>query len=181
MAGAIEDLRSEHTAILAALQTLEVMTGRLQTGGEVEAGDLRDFVGFLKEFADTCHHGKEEGILFPALVKAGMPQDGGPVGVMLAEHAAGRGLIRRMEAAASTSPVDRRAFAEASTRYTELLRDHIEKENGVLFPAAERMLPADQLGRIHDAFEEHEERVIGAGRHEELHELLKKLKKKYAS
>jgi hemerythrin-like domain-containing protein len=37
-------------------------------------------MGFLKEFADKRHHGKEEGILFPALVEADIPEKGGHIG-----------------------------------------------------------------------------------------------------
>jgi len=53
----------------------------------VDTKDMHDFIGFLKEFADKCHHGKEEGLLFPALIQAGLPEKGGPIGVMLADHA----------------------------------------------------------------------------------------------
>jgi len=175
---AIEDLRTEHAAILAALQTLAGITGRLGRKQDVDDKDVRDFIGFLKEFADKCHHGKEEGILFPALVKAGIPEQGGPVGVMLAEHTRGRDLTRKMEAAVSSAP-DYRAFSEAATQYSALLTSHIAKENEVLFPSAERVLSEKQLDEIYGAFEQHEEKVIGAGRHEELHALLKKLKQKY--
>ncbi len=178
MSRAIDDLRDEHKAILAALQTLDVMAARIDRKQPVDVRDIRDFIAFLKEFADKCHHGKEEGILFPALVKAGIPQQGGPVGVMLAEHTKGRDLIIQMEAVISGTP-DFEAFSETAAQYSELLTAHIGRENDVLFPAAERVLPAQQLDRIYEAFEQHEETVIGAGRHEQLHALLGKLKNKY--
>lgn len=63
--------------------------GRLDKGSPHAAEDLRGFIGFLKEFADRCHHGREEGILFPALVNAGIPEQSGPIGVMLAEYVEG--------------------------------------------------------------------------------------------
>ena len=63
---------------------------------------MHAFIGFLKEFADKCHHGKEEGLLFPAMVAAGIPDKGGPIGVMLAEHTQGRQFIRDMEESLST-------------------------------------------------------------------------------
>jgi hemerythrin-like domain-containing protein len=178
MSRAIDDLKHEHDAILSALGILDAMTGKLGGKKPPTSDDLRGFLGFLKEFADKCHHGKEEGILFPAMVKAGIPEQGGPVGQMLAEHAEGRKLIKAMEAAAD--PVDARAFAEAAGGYAGLLRSHIAKENQVLFPIAERTLPAPELDGIFERFEQHEETVIGHGRHEELHALLKDLKRRYA-
>jgi hemerythrin-like domain-containing protein len=178
MTKAIEDLRNEHTAILAALQTLAAISKKVEKGQDYDRKDVHAFIGFLKEFADKCHHGKEEGILFPALVKAGMPEKGGPVGVMLAEHAQGRELIKQMEAAFAAAPKPA-SFVEAARKYSALLEAHIGKENEVLFPAAEQALPEAQMAQIFEAFEQHEEKAIGAGRHEELHALLRKLKQKY--
>jgi hemerythrin-like domain-containing protein len=113
-------------------------------------------------------------------VKAGIPEKDGPIGQMLAEHAEGRKLIKGMEAAISGA-VDARAFTAAANGYATLLRAHIQKENTVLFPVGEKALTAAQLDVIFDRFEAHEEKVIGHGRHEELHEMLKDLKRKYAT
>jgi hemerythrin-like domain-containing protein len=178
MSKAIDELKHDHDAILSSLSILDAMVGRLGTALAPAAEDFRGFIGFLKEFADKCHHGKEEGILFPALTSAGMPSQGGPVGVMLSEHVQGRRLIREMEQALSVD-MNEKAFAKAARGYAELLRSHITKENEVLFPAAERLLPSGDLEVMKGKFEEHEEKVIGHGRHEELHAMLKDLKKKY--
>jgi hemerythrin-like domain-containing protein len=139
---------------------------------------MQDFIGFLKEFADKCHHGKEEGLLFPALIGAGVPDLGGPIGAMLADHDQGRKLIRDMEESISPN-VDRMKLAQAAGEYSHLLRNHIQKENMALFPMAEKVLSGTQLEKLYQGFEEHEEKVIGQGRHEELHSLLKSLQEKY--
>jgi hemerythrin-like domain-containing protein len=156
------------------------MGTQVASGKNVDKKDIHDFIGFLREFADRCHHGKEEGILFPALIKAGMPEKGGPVGVMLSEHDQGRNLIKDMEDAISPR-LNFAKFAKAAKEYTNLLRAHIQKENNVLFPMAEQALTPGQLARLYDSFEEHEEKVIGHGRHEELHDLLKDLKSRFAT
>jgi hemerythrin-like domain-containing protein len=178
MSKAIEELRHDHDAILSSLSILDAMVSRLGSADAPTAEDFRGFIGFLKEFADKCHHGKEEGILFPALTGAGMPSQGGPVGVMLSEHVQGRTLIREMEQAVPGA-VDAKALAKAARSYAELLRSHIAKENEVLFPAAERLLPSGDLEAMKGKFQEHEETVIGHGRHEQLHAMLKELKQKY--
>jgi hemerythrin-like domain-containing protein len=49
----------------------------------------------------------------------------------------------------------------------------------VLFPMADRLLTESQLEKLYAGFEEHEEKVIGQGRHEELHAMLKSLEEKY--
>ena len=178
MSNAIADLMNEHVAILSAIQILERMIATIEKATSVETKDIQDFIGFLKEFADKCHHGKEEGLLFPAMIGAGVPDRGGPIGVMLAEHAQGRKLIRDMEESISTD-VDRMRLAQAAREYANLLRNHIKKENTVLFPMAESVLTETQLEKLYEGFEEHEEKVIGQGRHEELHAMLKSLQEKY--
>jgi hemerythrin-like domain-containing protein len=179
MSKAIADLMNEHEAILSAIQILERMIAAMEKATSVDTKDIHDFIGFLKEFADKCHHGKEEGLLFPAMVGAGVPDRDGPIGVMLADHAQGRKLIRDMEESISTG-VDRAKLAQAAGGYASLLRNHIQKENTVLFPMAERVLTETQLVKLYEGFEEHEEKVIGQGRHEELHAMLKSLQEKYA-
>ncbi len=180
MSEAIDDLKREHEAILFTIKVLERMVALSGEGKLSDPGDPLALVAFLKEFADKCHHGKEEGILFPALEKAGVAREGGPVGVMLAEHERGRAHIRAMEAAlGSKGGIEREAFAREAKGYAALLRAHIDKENSVLFPMGERLLGADELARVYRAFEEHEEKVIGAGRHEELHAMLDDFDRKY--
>jgi hemerythrin-like domain-containing protein len=178
MSKAVADLLNEHEAILTALQVLDRMIPVIEKAPLVDEKDIRDFIGFLKEFADKCHHGKEEGLLFPAMVKAGVPEQGGPIGVLLSEHARGRELIRDMESALSGG-LDRVRLAEAGRGYASLLRIHVHKENGVFFPMAERLLAEEVLEALYQGFQEHEEKVIGGGRHEELHALLHSLQEKY--
>lgn len=136
---AVGDLVREHEAIVFALDILERISEQLAAGKAVAVADLAQFIEFFKEFADTCHHGKEEQILFPALLDAGGPGERAQITAMLTEHDEGRELIADMKAS--------------------------------LQPALETRLFAE--------FEEYETRVMGAGRHEQLHGLLKALRAKY--
>jgi len=194
MSKAIDELMHEHEAILFSLGILQKMadaarSGDSHPGAAWDTRDAGELIGFLKEFADGCHHGKEEGILFPAMEKAGILNESGPIGVMLHEHALGRDRIRGMKAAlegagASDSITSdgtaREAFAHEADGYIELLRRHIEKENEILFPMGEKALSPETLEGLYDLFEDHEERVIGHGRHEELHAMLGEFEKRYS-
>lgn len=178
MSKAVEDLKKEHEAILFTLQILDKIVTLIGKREAVSKEDMSDLINFLKEFADKCHHGKEEGILFPAMVSAGVAEKGGPIGVMLSEHVMGRKLISNMATAISDN-VDYDSFAKSAEEYTGLLKNHIQKENNVLFPMAEKVLSETKLEEIYAGFEEHEEKVIGKGRHEQLHAMLGKLNEKY--
>jgi hemerythrin-like domain-containing protein len=178
MSKAISDLMNDHEAILSAIQILEMMVTGEKRNAPVKKEDVQDFIGFLKEFADKCHHGKEEDILFPAMIGAGVADKGGPIGVMMSEHTQGRQFVREMEDSLQGS-VDEKKLAQAAMGYITLLRQHISKENMVLFPMAERVFSEDQLDMLAGKFEEHEEKVIGHGRHEELHAMLHDLQIAY--
>lgn len=178
MSQAIDDLRHEHSAIISALRVLDRMDDKIERGEKVDGGDMGRLLGFFKEFVDTCHHGKEEGILFPSLAKAGIPENGKPVSELLTEHTQGRKLIKEMENAVTRGP-DYKAFADAGKEYSAKLRTHIQKETLDLFPTAERTLSQKQLDSLYEAFEQYENDVIGAGRHEQLHHVLDDLRQNY--
>lgn len=177
MSTAIDVLRHEHDAILMALKILDSIADQANKN-TIAPADAQNFLGFLREFVDKCHHGKEEGLLFPAMIEAGLPAQGGPLAVMLHEHEEGRALVAAM-AKASEPTLDSKSFFDAARDYSAHLRSHIDKENTVLFPMAEQILEPAVLKVLEDGFEQHEEQVIGHGRHEELHAMLKDLKARY--
>jgi hemerythrin-like domain-containing protein len=172
----IDSLMKEHRLIEKVLEALEAWTGavlaREQTDDKAELGR---FVTFIREFADACHHGKEEDILFATLIEHGFPRQQGPIAVMFAEHQQGRALVARLDALATQeqpwSDEDRRALAEATRGYIALLRQHILKEDRILYPMAQARLPGDTMDRVADRFRRFEEEETGSGEHERLHQL----------
>ena len=91
-----EELKQEHQGILLMLRILDRVAAKIESGEKTDVDHLEQIVEFLRVFADRCHHGKEEDLLFPAMEKAGIPRERGPIGVMLMEHEEGRGYIREM-------------------------------------------------------------------------------------
>jgi hemerythrin-like domain-containing protein len=163
-------LMDEHRVIERVITALETATGRLSSGQAVRPGFFIDASDFIKGFADGCHHKKEEGVLFPAMELAGVPRDGGPIGAMLADHEAGRLFNQNMRAAAERMAAgDQSAGAEIERNalgYVRLLRQHIMKENMVLFPMADHVIPTGQQSEVAAAFEHIEHEETGAGVHE---------------
>jgi hemerythrin-like domain-containing protein len=181
---ATEQLRAEHEGILTMLQVLERISKQMSSGKPANLGHLEQIVEFLQVFADKCHHGKEEDILFPALEKAGIPREGGPIGVMLSDHSRGRNYIRAMREALEElkkAEGGTDEFVRAAGGYIELLRGHIEKENNVLFVMGERNLSKEEQTRLFDQFEKMEQEKIGAGKHEAFHKMMDELSGVYLS
>jgi hemerythrin-like domain-containing protein len=145
-------LVSEHRLIKRMLALLE------RNAQHTAAGEYRtyrfylDGVDFIRNFADRFHHAKEEDVLFEALVANGMPREHSPVAAMLVEHDLGRAFVKAMEEAArqATEGIAGRdaVIAENALAYVALLREHIDKEDGILYPLAERVIPAEMRDGI---------------------------------
>ncbi|HWP84957.1 MAG TPA: hemerythrin domain-containing protein [Terriglobia bacterium] len=155
-------LREEHEVILRALAVLERAGRDLAQGRTVPKATLESLANFFRTFADRCHHAKEEAHLFPALVAHGIAQEGGPVGVMLNEHEEGRALVRVF------AEGDPATAVSAIRRFVTLLREHIAKENDVLFPMADQVLPQQEQREMLAKFDQAETEVAGPGVHERL-------------
>jgi hemerythrin-like domain-containing protein len=172
-------LRQEHEAILRMLEAALQAARQLERSQPVEPSVLKGVMEFFQQFADKCHHTKEEDLLFPLLEKKGLPRAGGPVGVMLHEHELGRSLVAEMAAATeSYSSGDLAAgprWALATRRYADLLGHHISKENDILFVMAERMLSETEQHELAAAFERLEVEKMGAGTHQQLHAKMERL------
>ena len=177
---ATDELRTEHRAIERMLAILEAAAQRLEQGERVRPDLFRQGVDFVRNFADRCHHAKEEENLFPRLEARGVPRQG-PIGVMLFEHDEGRAFVGAIAGAIDVYERDgqaaARVIAENARGYVDLLRAHIAKEDKVLFPMADRVLnPADQA-ELEQRFEQIETEVMGPGVHEQYHRLLDDLER----
>jgi hemerythrin-like domain-containing protein len=167
---ATEILMDEHRVIEQVIDSLEAATGDLADGQVVRPGFFLDATDFIKGFADGCHHRKEEGVLFTAMAASGMPTQAGPIAVMLAEHEQGRAYTRGMRQAAERLQAgDESARAELirnARGYATLLRQHIAKEDGVLFPMADQLIPVASQRQVAEDFERVENEETGEGVHE---------------
>jgi hemerythrin-like domain-containing protein len=161
------------------LEVAERVAELLDRHEPVEPETLSGLLEIFRMFADRCHHGKEEDLLFPLLEKKGVPRDGGPIGVMLHEHDVGRSFVRQMlDAGEGYAGGDKEAgarWAIAVRGYIPLLRQHIQKENDILFVMAENVLTAEEQVDLARKFEKAEVEKMGAGTHERLHAVMDEL------
>lgn len=148
----------EHNLILRMITLVEKNTELMAQGEFRNWQFYLDAVDFIRNYADRFHHAKEEDVLFKALVANGMPEKQSPIEAMLMEHDQGRAFVRGMDEAAQKAlngesgqiPV----IAENAKGYAELLRGHIDKEDTILYPLAERVLPEEGRDTIVAAYNE---------------------------
>lgn len=174
-----EILQEEHKEIRRMLRILGKVSQKLKDGEKVERDVLEKILEFIKVFADKCHHGKEEDLLFPAMEMAGIPREGGPIGVMLFEHNVGReavkGIKDAMEEFYNGKENARKKIVENAEKYIELLDSHIFKEDNILYPMADMHLSEEEQKELLEKFEEVEKNIIGEGKHHSFIELLENL------
>ena len=159
-------LRDQHQNILKVADVLDRLLNTASDSTPIDYDAVGDCVKFIRLYADALHHGKEEDLLFARMGARGMPTQVGPIAVMLDDHKAGRAYIAGMGEARDAD--DPEAFARAGLSYVELMRDHIAKEDGVLFPMAESMLDDGGREQLLAAFRAFEHEGLGEGVHERM-------------
>jgi len=179
---AIEILVKEHDSILKVIEiTQKILNTQDEDSLNVE--HLEKIVEFIKNFADKYHHLKEEDELFMEMERFGMPREGGPIGVMLNEHDEGRKYIKN-----ATQAVERFKSGDTSffnqikdnlLNYCILLTNHIYKENNILYPMAERLLPANVQSQMTDNFEKANASTIDNEYHDKYLKMVEELSTLY--
>ena len=182
---AIDMLMHEHRVIEKVLGALLAFAQDLEQDGPAERATLLDFAEFFRNFADKCHHGKEEDKLFAEMARKGFPREQGPLAVMYHEHDQGRAHVRALAGLGTgTEPfsADERARAvEHARSFAALLSAHIVKEDTVLYPMSGSVLSSDDFERLAGEFEAFEKEVMGEGVHERYHELADRLIERFGS
>lgn len=178
-----EILKSEHRVIEVVLRVLDTMASRAEEEKVLDGESAKQTIDFFKNFADRCHHAKEEGLLFPWMEAHGFPREGGPTGVMFSEHEQGRTHIQNMSQSidpasqGDAEALDR--FINNARAYIYMLSEHIQKEDHCLFSMADQAMGEEDQQQLMQNFDHTEKEEVGAGVHERYLELARTLANKY--
>jgi hemerythrin-like domain-containing protein len=176
---ATQVLTEEHQTILLVIEAAEREVEKINGTDKVDGEKVEKILDFLRNFADRCHHAKEENILFVKMQEKGMPADSGPIFVMLREHEENRKDVAAV-AGALPKAIAGEESAVAGVRdnlaaYAGRLRAHISKEDNVLYPMADRLFSEEDQRRLGEAFDKVEKEEVGEGVHEKYHRLAHEL------
>ncbi len=146
----IGPLMIEHRLIERMIAVLAQEKDRLVAGGAPDPAKVRDAIDFMRSYADRCHHGKEEDILFLEL--EGRPLSDELKAMMQRlkdEHQQARRLVRDLErcnlAIEKGDLTVRQEMIEVLREITKLYPKHIEAEDRQFFvPVMEQFSPAEQ-------------------------------------
>jgi len=144
----VSTLVNEHEIILGFLDQLQRVNDSIQRmsayPGQTE--EFRKLAHIAEHLVETeRHHQREEDVLFPELEKRGVY---GPPAVMRQEHNELRPRKHELkEMADQVGAIDFDAFKERLDELTgfiaPMLRDHIFKENNILYPTALQVIGSD--------------------------------------
>ena len=138
----LDILRKEHDRVLKILDNLEANLNKK------DVRQSKNNINILKKEFDKHSLNKEEKVLFPEIEKF-MPRDGGPTGMMIIEH---KDLTESIKMFKDEKDINN--LIETGSHIINLLREHIDKENNMLFMMAEMHLNDKQKERIIKKFKE---------------------------
>lgn len=160
----IAPLMIEHRLIdkMPAVLAQEAMNAR---SGRVDPERIDALVGFMRNYADRCHHGKEEDILFRELSTRPMPQElRGTMEALIKDHEISRQNVRSVAAAnqryrAGEAPA-LRDMAVALEALAGLYPRHIATEDRDFFIPCMELFSPEERRRMLAAFQEFDRRLV---------------------
>ncbi|WP_423363636.1 hemerythrin domain-containing protein [Mycoplasma sp. P36-A1] len=134
----INMLIDEHTYVKELLYTAEFIVSKPNFLDKYKS-DLDQVIAYLKSYADDYHHGKEEQYLF------NLYPENEAVKVMLEEHEQGRAYRKIL-----LNSNNEQEIKETVIAYAEMLKEHIHKEDDILFPYLDRILKEKDIKEINE-------------------------------
>src|ERR1043165_2143847 len=168
-------LLEEHQNIEKLLVVLERELDVFDRGGRPDYEILQTIIQYFQDYPESCHHPKEEAIF--AKLKARDPAAAKCVGDLEAEHAAETrrlgSFARAVEYIVADQEFLRENFHLAVHDFVEHQRDHLEKEERLLFPAALRAFRPQDWAEIDARLDGRKDPLFDSAVEEKFHDLQK--------
>jgi hemerythrin-like domain-containing protein len=136
-----DHLRNEHRKALRLLAAFRRYLSELARSDILDSREPSGLIDFLAESLFQRHEEKEEGILLPELSRMGLSWSDGVLARIRQEHRQGRYLLRSLRQSMRQedewSREDRAHFLSVAGTWVDFLRDHMMREEQVLFPFAD--------------------------------------------
>lgn len=140
-------LVEEHQWILRLLALIPALIEHCDLSSGADQKRMRDAVDFIRSYADKYHHAKEEDILFKYF-----DESLDIIQVMFEDHKTARAHVLAIHSAIEAQ--DKTSMASHLTAYVDLLKDHIKREDEILYPWLDKQLTLQQIGQMFAQFAE---------------------------
>jgi hemerythrin-like domain-containing protein len=161
----LQTIRDEHASLAAMLQSMRMMVERGPSDDRRNFFDVvRAMLFYIDEFPERLHHPKESNLLFPKVVKA-TPKVMGAIDKLERDHMysekAARDLQHLLMAWELLGATRRQAFEDAFKKYVDFYLEHMNLEETVILPEAERCLSDEDWQLLDQAFAENADPLTG--------------------
>jgi hemerythrin-like domain-containing protein len=171
----IDILLEEHQNIEKLLLVVEHELGVFDRGGRPDYEILQTIIQYFQDYPESCHHPKEE-VIF-AKLKGRDPAAAQRVGDVEGEHAVETrrlgSFARAVESILADQEFLRENFHLAVHDFIEHQREHLEKEERLLFPAALKALQAEDWAAIDARLDDRKDPLFDSAVEEKFHDLQK--------
>jgi len=155
----IGPLMIEHRLIERMIALIEKELARMEQAHSADILFLDQAVDFIRTYADRCHHGKEEDILFRELAKKPLtPEQQRIMAELVQEHVKGRTTVAALvEARNRYAQGDETALGdirEALSVLIDFYPQHIAKEDKAFFiPVMEHFTKEEKDSMLQEGFD----------------------------
>ena len=161
----VDLLVKEHRLIERIVPVLTSEVLRLRQGAEVNLGQIVSVVGFFQRYADRCHHGKEEDILFRALASKPLSdRHRRTMDQLTEEHVLARKLVGRLmldqERCVKAEPGALAAIKQDIRELADLYPKHIGLEEKHFFMPCMDYFSAAEQAQMLRAFTEFDAKIV---------------------
>ena len=149
-----EVMVKQHANISRMLKVIKEICCGILEGAEIDQKEFAEILDFIRRYADGHHHRREELVLFPEMVDhleevASIIIKHG----MLVEHDLIRAHVRALDEALKLYAQEPKTeyklqILTEAMAYANRLQQHVEKENNVVYPLADRGLSDDIKAKI---------------------------------
>lgn len=152
----LQVIHAEHNALAAVLRSLRMMLERGPLDEPERFFDVvRAMLFYIDEFPERLHHPKESDLLFPKVARVA-PELMPVIERLEDDHFRGEGRVRSLQhlllAWELIGETRRGAFMDAAREYMAFYLEHMQIEETVIMPAAEKLLGPDDWETLDKAF-----------------------------
>lgn len=162
---AVGALMTEHRLIERMIRDMQGQLDRFEATGTFDPPYVYTAVDFLRTYADRCHHGKEEDILFRDLgLRTLSAEHAKMMRALVADHVWARGTTKALVAATDRYAAGDEAAAAVARSLMRALVEfypgHIDREDHGFFKPAMGYLTRDEAGAMAADFREFDRLLI---------------------
>lgn len=176
---AMTTMKEEHRVIEQGLRALETWVRGVHADNADDRENLGRFAAFFQEYANACHQGKEEALLFAIVGDGDLSPDRELISILLAENDQARWLVHILTKMARGpemwTPRDVRRIGDVVRTYAALMREHIRKEESMLFPLIGSRSSCQTRFEISRRVERLDDLKTDVGAQQRLHDLAESL------